>query len=123
MYVPTTGYYCYVTAYFQTKQVFPGGNTDPEDGMSPALTAIRETFEESGLLLASHPDTPTSFSLGDQALNKARDAILRKENTFNQFLKENSLMPDVNSLHPFTQWITPVGPPRSVVITYLNTNA
>lgn len=91
--------------------------------MSPALTAIRETFEESGLLLASHQGTPTSFSLGEQALNTARDAILKRETTFNQFLKENNLMPDVDSLYPFTQWVTPVGPPRSVVIAYLNTNA
>jgi hypothetical protein len=74
------------------------------------LTAVRETFEESGVLLATNTGslpTPTPA-----ILEAARESIHAQRKTFTSFLADNSLTPDVDSLLPFTQWITPPTIPR-----------
>ncbi|KAJ6502100.1 hypothetical protein C8R45DRAFT_1091997 [Mycena sanguinolenta] len=86
--------------------VFPGGNLDPAQDSSLAVTAIRETFEEAGILLASGP-TPS-----DAVLDAARNAVHAGNIPFQAFLTEHNLVPDVQALLPFTQWITPVSVPR-----------
>ncbi|KIM49372.1 hypothetical protein M413DRAFT_438560 [Hebeloma cylindrosporum] len=91
---------------FGGMHVFPGGNLDKNQDQSLALTAIRETFEEAGLLLASGPQPP------DTLLDEARHEIHQQKRSFHSFLQSNNLQADVASLLPFTQWITPVGPPR-----------
>ncbi|EAU82378.2 hypothetical protein CC1G_06688 [Coprinopsis cinerea okayama7 len=90
--------------------VFPGGNYDQKQDKSLAITAIRETFEESGLLLAS-PSSGNS-TVPESVLDEARFAIHQQRKLFEDFLSENSLTPDIGSLLPFTKWITPVGPPK-----------
>ncbi|VDB82713.1 unnamed protein product [Peniophora sp. CBMAI 1063] len=93
---------------FSGMHVFPGGNYDErQDGGSYEMTAIRETFEESGLLLAS-----SSASISDEDLDTARYAIHAGRTLFKDFLSQNELKADVPSLLPFTQWITPPGSPR-----------
>ena len=93
-------------------KVFPGGNYDEQqDGGSFEMTAIRETFEESGLLLAS-----PSASISDEDLDVARYAIHAGKTLFRDFLSQNNLIADVSSLLPFTQWITPPSSPRSVLL-------
>lgn len=100
-------------------KVFPGGNFDGKQDKSLALTAIRETFEESGLLLASLSSS-SSASLplegGGEAvlLEEARNEIHQQKLLFQNFLQSRNLEANVGSLLPFTQWITPVGQPRSV---------
>jgi 8-oxo-dGTP pyrophosphatase MutT (NUDIX family) len=86
--------------------VFPGGNFDRAQDESLALTAIRETFEESGLLLASASPLASSSS-ASLTLEKARHDIHAQNLNFKTFLATNSLVPDTESLLPFTQWITP----------------
>lgn len=66
------------------------------------MTAIRETFEEAGLLLAS----PIG-SLDKEALDAARGSIHAQSLSFTTFLANNRLTADVDYLLPFTQWITP----------------
>lgn len=93
-------------------QVFPGGNIDKQDNDSLLFTAIRETFEESGLLLASSIDTNKAANLSDAELDDARFAIHQQKTPFQTFLSNHRLKADIGSLLPFTEWITPVFAPR-----------
>lgn len=90
--------------------MFPGGIFDKKQDNSLAMTAIRETFEESGLLLASSPSSAPPFL--EAVLDEARYKIHQQKLLFQNFLQSKNLEVDVKSLLPFTQWITPVGPPR-----------
>jgi 8-oxo-dGTP pyrophosphatase MutT (NUDIX family) len=93
------------------------------------MTAIRETFEETGLLLASasatseseselpqqSPPSPSlSPSLSEAALDASRESIHTGRTLFRDFLKQHALSADVKALLPFTEWITPLGYSRCV---------
>ncbi|GLB34792.1 putative NUDIX domain containing protein [Lyophyllum shimeji] len=93
--------------HFGGVHVFPGGNLDKKQDVSLATTAIRETFEESGLLLAS-ATSGSATVLSDAVLDEARMNIHAQKLNFQTFLSNHQLVPDTNSLLPFTQWITPV---------------
>jgi hypothetical protein len=100
-------------------QVFPGGNYDEKRDESYQMTAIREAFEETGLLLASPtmPESNGTRRLSDAVLDAMRASIHAEETFFDDFLKKYGLIADVEALHPFTEWITPLGPPRCVYST------
>lgn len=84
------------------------------------MTAIRETFEETGLLLASPTSKPKPFP-GDAIPDALRESIHTGRTLFADFLKQNALSVDVKALLPFTEWITPVGNPRCAH-TYIHTH-
>ena len=97
-------------------QVFPGGNYDKKQDGDHGLpfTAVREVFEESGLLLVQ----PTSSGLpSDAELDKAREDIHSQKRLFNEFLAQYNLKPNVEGLLPFTQWITPPIYPKFVTLS------
>jgi 8-oxo-dGTP pyrophosphatase MutT (NUDIX family) len=73
------------------------------------MTAIRETFEETGLLLASGV-LPQSEAI----LDASRESIHTGRTLFRDFLKQHALSADVQALLPFTEWITPLGYSRCV---------
>lgn len=127
------------SVFVPSNYVFPGGALDPEDaqaadicaGMSDArashllgmaggglaywVAAIRETFEEVGLLLAYdkagrlveliEPDAIAHF--GAQ-----RHALEHRSTTFNAFARAERLTLAADRMAYFSHWITPEGAPR-----------
>ena len=115
--------------------VFPGGGVDRRDadtslawtgpepawwarcfGCDPALAtalvcaAVRETFEESGVLLAG-PDAD-SVVADTAPYAEARAALVAREFSLAQFLAENGLVLRADLLRPWANWITPAEEPR-----------
>ena len=75
------------------------------------MTAIRETFEETGILLA------TRIKLGQPEISEstydaARKAIHAGKLLFTKFLWEHGLAADTESLLQFSTWVTPPNMPR-----------
>ena len=121
--------------------VFPGGGVDPEDsdaaleqvtrgrsdadasrlvgidagGLAFWVAAIRESFEEAGVLLA-RDDSGSVISFEQAAVAARFEAHRRAVDTAQRSLleicHEESLQLDVGSIHYFSRWITPFGAPR-----------
>jgi 8-oxo-dGTP pyrophosphatase MutT (NUDIX family) len=113
--------------------VFPGGsvdNNDREIAQNPALysggegldidalgfriAAIRETFEESGILLARPKG---SKALVDAKRASEIEAAHRAElndrkTTFLKVLTDNGMLLALDALVPYAHWITPEGMPK-----------
>jgi len=107
--------------------VFPGGAVDPEDremavatdglhgsagriGAELAAAALRELFEEAGILLARERSgavaTPDAAALAE--LRAERVAGI----AFGELLARHGLVPDAGALLYYSNWITPVTEPR-----------
>ncbi|ODT99012.1 MAG: hypothetical protein ABS81_26625 [Pseudonocardia sp. SCN 72-86] len=110
--------------------VFPGGGVDASDragiaweGPEPAwwaqrlgcdvdeaagfvLAAVRETFEECGVLLAD------GASVDAATLARARDDVAERRRPFGGVLAELGLRVRADLLHPWARWITPIVQPR-----------
>ncbi|GAA0904336.1 NUDIX hydrolase [Pseudonocardia zijingensis] len=109
--------------------VFPGGGVDAGDrpdpdhwagpgpgwwagrlGVDPDLAgafvqaAVRETFEECGVLLAG-PGVPPD-------VRRHRADVVARRRTFTDVLAANGLVLRADLLHAWARWITPVGSPR-----------
>lgn len=111
--------------------VFPGGSMDPGDreiAADPALVAdrsldadaaairiggIRETFEESGIMLA-RPRGSLALIQAAQlaALDEQRGALDEGKVSFADILRQHTLLPAIDLLVPFAHWITPVNLPK-----------
>lgn len=121
--------------------VFPGGGVDPEDaepdveaiavgrtnasasrlvgaensGLSFWVAAIRESFEEAGLLLATDSGGST-VSFADEEVAKRfaehRAAVDSGSRRLAEICLEEDLRLDVGSIHYFSRWVTPLGAPR-----------
>ena len=88
--------------------VYPGGRLDPADLDAAAgdldtatrWTALRECFEESGLLLATdhrgQPATPSHTA-----------ALRSSAAPFAEALQALALRPGLHALRPFARWVTP----------------
>jgi 8-oxo-dGTP pyrophosphatase MutT (NUDIX family) len=123
-------------AFAANMHVFPGGTVDPADnredipwigppveeiahalGAGPALTrglvcaAVRETFEESGVLLAG----ASPASLADTSAPSWRDdrrALEEHRLGLAELLRARSLALRADMLRPWARWVTPVVEPR-----------
>ena len=116
--------------------VFPGGSVDQGDydaevgwqGPSPAefgarfdappavaqalvCAAVRETFEEAGVLLAGAPGGPLADPSGP-SWEADRLALTAGELTLARLLSARGLVLRADLLVPWARWITPEGEPR-----------
>jgi 8-oxo-dGTP pyrophosphatase MutT (NUDIX family) len=108
--------------------VFPGGKVDPDDHaevwphIAPPtapdhaywIAAVRETFEESGLLIARRADTSKPVSAVEAAAvaSRFRTPLLDGATTFSAIAREAGIEPDFSAMVPFAHWITPVTIPK-----------
>lgn len=90
------------------------------------ICAIRETFEESGILLvrdvkrmkneptsnSSQPVSGKSSILSELILGPWRDKINEDANQFLTMCKELDVLPDIWSLYEWSNWLTPALPKR-----------
>jgi 8-oxo-dGTP pyrophosphatase MutT (NUDIX family) len=85
-------------------------------GLGFWVAAIREAFEEAGVLLARSVANGLPVDLGDQStaarLETARGAVGRGERPFVEVVEQEGLLLDAGALHLFSHWITPPGAPR-----------
>jgi 8-oxo-dGTP pyrophosphatase MutT (NUDIX family) len=119
--------------------VFPGGAVDADDRLPPAtelvhgidaatadarlgvehsglgfwVAAIRESFEEAGVLLARDVATGAGVAPGlVEALVPRRAAVAAGEQSFADLVRPHGLALDAGALRVFAHWITPEPAPR-----------
>lgn len=124
-------------AFASGMYVFPGGSVDERDAQAsvgwvgpPAsfwaeafavpealaralvCAAVRETFEESGVLLAGpDPDSVVADTSGPE-WEADRRALIDQELSFAEFLDRRGLCLRADLLTPWAHWITPRAEPR-----------
>lgn len=122
--------------------VFPGGSVDADDdsdalhaivkdrtdrdasdlmnidqgGLAYYIAAIRESFEEAGILLARHENEGHALSFTDphraERFEQHRDQVNTGSEDFIDIVRRENLLLDTADMHYIARWITPVGPPR-----------
>jgi 8-oxo-dGTP pyrophosphatase MutT (NUDIX family) len=124
-------------AFAPGAQVFPGGSVDPRDAdedvawAGPAASewgeifaappdqaralvcaAVRETFEESGVLLAGESASTVVADTISAAWEDDRRALLDRSVSLAELLARRALVLRSDLLRPWSRWITPVIEPR-----------
>ncbi|CZT03024.1 related to NUDIX family hydrolase [Rhynchosporium agropyri] len=112
---------------FPSAHVFPGGNLSAsQDGDIPAaddaerhvdgrayrVGAIRECFEESGILLARKRDGEGLLEVEEESRENGRKDVHANKVGFEDWVKEQGGVLDIDSLQPFTRWVTPTNLPK-----------
>lgn len=111
--------------------VFPGGKLDPHDNdptlrdhadgadklddlrLSLVACAVREGFEESGILLARKPGSSAYIdAAASSALASWRPRLNNSEVGLAEFLTREKLRLACDALIPFAHWVTPVFMPK-----------
>jgi 8-oxo-dGTP pyrophosphatase MutT (NUDIX family) len=84
---------------------------DPELARALVCAAIRETFEECGVLLAAASDG-APLDVAGPAWRADRQAMERRELGLAELLARHGLVPRTDLLAPWARWITPEIEPR-----------
>ncbi|WP_321391504.1 NUDIX domain-containing protein [Emcibacter sp.] len=110
--------------------VFPGGKVDsrdekaelemtatdaqrlPEQFRGFRFTAIREVFEETGLIIGKMNQQPLSEDQRRAIDEKYRDLVHYEGMCLLDFLRETGVEPDLEACVPFAHWITPIVQPK-----------
>ena len=114
--------------------VFPGGSVEKNDmeiierselysgggdgldaaALSFRIAAIRETFEESGILLARARGSKGLIDAKRAAEIEKTNRVALSEGkiTFLELLAKNGLVLTLDELVPYAHWITPIGMPK-----------
>jgi 8-oxo-dGTP pyrophosphatase MutT (NUDIX family) len=117
--------------------VFPGGSVDPADATAdiawtgPPLSqwaaafrvdeplaralvcaAVRETFEESGVLLAGPGPDEVLADVSTDEWEAEREALEAREHSLSELLERRSLVLRSDLLRPLAHWITPELEPK-----------
>ena len=124
-------------AFAAEMHVFPGGSVDPEDEdaeigwagppaaqwgewfkaserLARALVcaAVRETFEECGVLLAGESADHLLEDVSSDEWEAERVALEAREQSLSQLLARRGLVLRADLLRPFAHWITPEIEPK-----------
>lgn len=87
-------------------------DTDPATAQALVCAAVRETFEESGVLLAGpSADQVVSDTTADD-WEADRVALEAREHSFSEFLQRRGLVLRSDLLVPWSAWLTPIFEPR-----------
>ncbi|KOU23268.1 NUDIX hydrolase [Streptomyces sp. WM6372] len=87
-------------------------DTDPRTAQAIVCGAVRETFEEAGVLLAGEsPDTVVGDTTGED-WEADRAALVARELSFAEFLDRRGLLLRSDLLGAWARWITPEFEPR-----------
>ncbi|MFT4631774.1 MAG: 8-oxo-dGTP pyrophosphatase MutT (NUDIX family) [Candidatus Pseudothioglobus sp.] len=109
--------------------VFPGGKVDAGDGavrdrchgvddaddvaLSLQAGAIREAFEECGILLAREQGSTALVSANRlMALEPYRNALVKHDISLRDFLVKEDLILACDLLQPYAHWVTPTMMPK-----------
>jgi 8-oxo-dGTP pyrophosphatase MutT (NUDIX family) len=76
------------------------------------FAAVRETFEESGVLLAGHTPGDVVGDTTAEDWETDRKALINRTLSFSQFLQRRALVLRADLLRPWAHWITPESEPR-----------
>ncbi|MGH9299912.1 MAG: NUDIX hydrolase, partial [Acidimicrobiales bacterium] len=87
-----------------------------EGGLGYFVAAVRECFEEAGVLLASPAGSPSAVSFVDPAVERRfiehRRLLNKGEAAFSSICQREGLQLDLARLGYISHWITPAGSPR-----------
>lgn len=124
-------------AFASGMHVFPGGTVDPRDlahdtdwvgppaaawaerfgvdetrARGLVLAAVRETFEESGVLLAGRRSGQVVVGTGDPSWEDDRLALIERSLSFAAMLERRGLVLRADLLRGWARWLTPEFEPR-----------
>ncbi len=95
-------------SFMSSAYVFPGGIADSEDGGDLRVTAIRELFEEAGVLLAQVPPSRgTSAESLASRLAAWREQMSRGTLSLADLVADEQIVLNLPDLAYFARWITP----------------
>ena len=95
-------------------EIYSGGEGLDTASLSFRIAAIRETFEESGILLARPQGSKALVDAkrAGEIEAASRAALCESKTTFPEVLTDHGMLLALDELVPYAHWITPEGMPK-----------